>query len=181
VRKASNKTVFVFCVWLSSIVGGWATSNYEYGPDEYDTIVNGVSPDGKYAIATHGSGDNYRYPGFNADLMNNVTGKRIGPLEEIADNLDTGSNAFAAKWSADSISVYVVYRISRHEPLQAVTYRIAKGRAYPQTQTHIDATPNKSSTGSSTIRDIPQLQNLRYSQTERDRRKPLKAPVVSKF
>jgi len=34
-----------------------ATANYEYGPDEYDTIANGISPDGKYAITAHGGGE----------------------------------------------------------------------------------------------------------------------------
>ncbi|HMF80891.1 MAG TPA: hypothetical protein VK562_05760 [Candidatus Acidoferrum sp.] len=32
-----------------------ATSNYEYGPDEYVTIANGISPDGRYAITAHGA------------------------------------------------------------------------------------------------------------------------------
>jgi len=139
VKKIST----VLCVWLFSIIGGWATSNHEYGSDEYDTVVNGLSPDGKYAIATHGSGDNYGYTDFRVYLMNNVTGKKIGPLEEIADNLDTGSDAFAAKWSTDSSFVYVVYRISRQEPLQAVTYRISRGRAYPSTSWHVDASPEQ--------------------------------------
>jgi hypothetical protein len=141
--KAPKKILTLLGAWLLSAVGGWATSNYEYGADEYDTIVNGISPDGKYAIATHGSSDNYGYTGFLVYLMNNVTGKKIGPLEEIADNLDTGSDAFAAKWSKDSSSVYIVYRISRHEPLQAVTYRIEHGRAYPKTTWHVDANPEQ--------------------------------------
>jgi hypothetical protein len=116
-----------------------ATSNHEYYPDEYDTIVNGISPDGRYAITSHGSSDNYGYSGFHIYLTNNVTGKKIGPLEEISENLDTGADAFAAKWSADSKSVYIVYRISRHEPLQVASYRIDHDRAFPLTRNHVDA------------------------------------------
>jgi len=116
------------------------TSNHEYYADEYDSVVNGISPDGKYAITSHGSSDNYGYTGFHIYLTNNITGKRIGPLEEVSDNLDTGSDAFAAKWSADSKFVCVVYRISRHEPLQAVSYRIGHDGAFPLTKSHVNAT-----------------------------------------
>jgi hypothetical protein len=31
-----------------------ATSNYEYGPDEYVTVANGISPDERHAITAHG-------------------------------------------------------------------------------------------------------------------------------
>ena len=34
----------------------FATANYEYGPDEYVTIVKGLSPDGGIAITAHGEG-----------------------------------------------------------------------------------------------------------------------------
>ncbi len=34
-----------------------ATSNHEYGPDEYVTVRNGLSPDGKFTITTHGEGE----------------------------------------------------------------------------------------------------------------------------
>jgi hypothetical protein len=57
-----------------------------------------------------------------------ASGKNIGPLEEVVDTLDTGANAIAAKWSSDSQQVTIVYRIDRHEPLKAVSYRIAAGR-----------------------------------------------------
>jgi hypothetical protein len=118
----------------------YATSNHEYYLDEYDTIANGISPDGKYAITSHGSSDNYGYTDFHIYLTDNVIGKKIGPLEEVSDNLDTGSDAFAAKWSADSRFVYIVYRISRHEPLQVASYRIEHNRAFPLTPMHVHAT-----------------------------------------
>jgi hypothetical protein len=58
-----------------------------------------------------------------------VTGKKIGPLEEITGNLDTGAGSLAAKWSKESDEVTIVFRISRHEPLRAYTYHIANRRA----------------------------------------------------
>ncbi len=131
--------------FLLSVILARATSNYIYGSDEYDTVIGGISPNGKYAIATHGSSANYGYDGFRVFLIDNLTGKKIGPLLEVSDNLDTGADAFGAKWSADSGSVFVVYRIDRHQPLQAVEYRIAHGRAYPATLTHVDADANQSS------------------------------------
>lgn len=105
-----------------------ATSNYEYKADEYVTIANGRSPNGQYAIAAHGQGD-LGYDNFHIYLMRG-NGKRIGPLEEIKETLDTGANAFCAKWSDNSQQVTVIYRVSRQEPLKAVTYRIGDGRAY---------------------------------------------------
>ena len=59
----------------------FATSNYEYQPGEFVTIVNGESPDGRYAIATHGEGD-LGYDHWHVYLMDAQSGKKIGPLEE---------------------------------------------------------------------------------------------------
>jgi hypothetical protein len=121
-----------FVLFLSAIVlpisFALATSNYEYGPDEYVTIASGISPDGKFAITAHGSGD-MGYDNFHLYLHDALTGKKIGPLEEVKETLDTGADAFAAKWSKDSQEVTIVYRVDRHEPLKAVSYRIAGRRA----------------------------------------------------
>jgi len=106
----------------------YATSNYNYKPGEYIVIVHGRSPDGRYAIAAHGDGE-YGYDNFHLYLMDAKTGKKIGPLEEIKDALDTGANAFYAKWSADSRQVSITYRVDRHIAVM-VRYRIADRRAY---------------------------------------------------
>ena len=103
-----------------------ATSNYEYGADEYVTVASGISPDRKYAITAHGSGY-LGYDNFHLYLTDAARGKNIGPLEEVVETLDTGANAIAAKWSMDSQQVTIVYRIDRHEPLKAVSYRISRG------------------------------------------------------
>jgi hypothetical protein len=110
------------------ITFAFATSNYEYGPDEYVTVANGISPDGQYAITAHGGGK-LGYDNFHLYLMDASTGKNFGPLEEIVETLDTRANAFSAKWSTDSTQVIIIYRVDRHAPLKAVTYRIAVRRA----------------------------------------------------
>jgi hypothetical protein len=113
---------------LLSAISLRATSNYEYGPDEYVTVSNGISPDGKFAITAHGGGE-LGYDNFHLYLTDANTGKKIGPLEEIKETLDTGADAFAAKWSKDSQQVIIVYRVDRHEPLKAILYRITGRRA----------------------------------------------------
>jgi hypothetical protein len=105
-----------------------ATSNYQYGPDEYVTIARGISPSRKYAITAHGEGE-LGYDNFHIFLMDAVSDKKIAPLEEIVDTLDTGAGAFCAKWSNDSQQVVIIYRVDRHAPLKAVSYDIKNGRA----------------------------------------------------
>jgi hypothetical protein len=130
-RCSSGKSAFLLlsiALILQATVA-LATSNHQYGADEYATITKGISPDGKYAITAHGGGE-YGYDHFHIYLTNAITGKKIGPLEEIVQTLDTGADAFCAKWSDDSRQTVIVYRISRHEPLKAVFYHFAKGRAF---------------------------------------------------
>jgi hypothetical protein len=124
----SPKFFVLFSALLLPITAALATSNYEYGPDEHVTVSNGISPDGKFAITAHGEGEDGD-DNFHIYLTDAITGKKIGPLEEIKDTLDTGADAFAAKWSSDSREVTIVYRVDRHEPLKAVSYRIAGRRA----------------------------------------------------
>ncbi len=114
------------CAWIAP--AALATSNYQYGPDEYVTIANGLSPDGALAITTHGQGED-GYTNFHVYLTNAVTGKKIGPLEEIVDSLDTGADAFCARWIREAGNVIIVYRVDRHAPLKGVTYHLADGRA----------------------------------------------------
>ena len=118
----------------SQITSWTLTSVYHYGSDEYVTIVSGLSPDGKYAITAHGEGDN-GYDHFHIYLTDAVSGKKIGPLEEIVDALDTGADAFCAKWSNDSKTVTIIYRVdqlNRYLPLRAVSYRISERAAHRQ-------------------------------------------------
>jgi len=118
----------IFAIMGIAITSTFATSNHEYGPNEYAVIEGGLSPDHKYSIAAHGGGE-LGYDHFHIYLMNAASGKKIGPLEEIKDTLDTGADAFYAKWSANSTEVAIRYRIDRREALE-VRYRIGNGRAF---------------------------------------------------
>jgi hypothetical protein len=127
-----KRLLFTICAILISATAALAlTSVYHYGPDEYVTIVSGLSPDGKYAITAHGEGDN-GYDHFHIYLTDAVSGKKIGPLEEIVDALDTAAAAFCAKWE-DSKTVTIIYRfdqLNRYLPLRAVSYRIGERGAH---------------------------------------------------
>jgi hypothetical protein len=125
----ASRIALVVSALMLSATFALATSNYEYGPDEYVTVANGISPDGQYAITAHGGGK-LGYDNFYLYLMDASTGKNFGPLEEIVETLDTRANAFSAKWSTDSKQVIIIYRVDRHAPLKAVTYRIADRRAH---------------------------------------------------
>src|ERR1700675_2328790 len=114
-------SILLFFVGFAASV--FATSNYEYQPGEYVTITDGVSPDGRYAIATHGEGD-LGYDNWHVYLMDAQSGKKIGPLEEITDPLDTAAEAYEAKWSSDSGKVAITYRADRHVAV-TIVYRIA--------------------------------------------------------
>jgi hypothetical protein len=113
---------------LLPIISVQATWNYQYGPDEYVTVANGISPDGKIAITAHGNGD-LGDENFHLYLTDAVTGKKIGPLEEITEFLDTAGPAFLAQWSTGGQEVTIVWRVDRHEPLKALSYRITGRRA----------------------------------------------------
>lgn len=119
----------IVCILALIPFGALATSNHNYGAAEYVTVARGISPDRKYAITAHGEGD-LGYDHFHIFLTNAQTGRKIGPLEEIVNTLDTGAGAFCAKWSEDSQHVVIVYRIDRHLPLKSVSYHIGKGRAF---------------------------------------------------
>ena len=121
--------LFLFVsILLLPVISVLATWNYEYGPDEYVTVANGILPDGKIAITAHGSGE-LGDENFHLYLTDAGTGKKIGPLEEITEFLDTDANKFAAQWSSDGHEVTIVWRVDRHEPLKAISYRITGRRA----------------------------------------------------
>ena len=125
---ATPRFLLIISILLLSIISVRATWNYEYGPDEYVTIANGISPDGKIAITAHGTGD-LGDENFHLYLTDVSTGKKIGALEEITEYLDTAGPAFGAQWSNDGQQVTIVWRVDRHEPLKAISYRINGRRA----------------------------------------------------
>lgn len=119
--------LLLFTVSLFLPPGARATSNYEYKPDEYVVISDGRSPDGKYSVAAHGEGE-LGDENFHLYLMNAEAGKKIAALAEVTDTLDTGAEAFYAKWSDDSREVSIRYRVDRREA-RMVRYRIENGQA----------------------------------------------------
>jgi regulation of enolase protein 1 (concanavalin A-like superfamily) len=129
-------------VWVRVLAStdAFATSNYDYGADEYVAINNGISPNRQLAITAHGEGD-LGYRNFHLFLFDAITGRKIGPLEEIVGTLDTGATAFAARWAKDSSEVQIIYRVDRHVPQKVMAYRLAKGRAIPVTKEPIDVKP----------------------------------------
>ena len=127
-----DRLILCICAIFISVTAVLATSNYHYGQNEYVTIASGISPDGKYAITAHGEGEE-GYDHFHIFLTDAVSGKKIGPLTEIVETLDTGADAFCAKWSNDSKTVTIVYRVDRLDrnlPLRAVSYRISERGAH---------------------------------------------------
>jgi hypothetical protein len=123
-----SSAFFVFCLFFAFAVSASATSNYEYRANEYVTVSDGESPDGRYTIATHGEGE-LGYDNWHVYLMDARTRKKIGPLEEIHDPLDTAASAYEAKWSPDSGKVAITYRADRHNDV-TIVYRIDNRRAY---------------------------------------------------
>ena len=118
----------IFLLLVVSATSALATANYTYKPDEYVTVTDRTSPDCRYSIATHGDGD-LGYDNWHVYLMDALTGKKIGPLEEIKDPLDTAATAYYAEWAPDSSRVAITYRADRHIAV-TIVYRIANRRAY---------------------------------------------------
>lgn len=125
-----------FCATLSTVLSllvfapfAKATSDYFYKPNEYVTVKHGRSPDGVYAIAGHGPGENGSGD-FKIYLMDAKAGKKIGPLTEITDGSwqDTAPLAYHASWSADSRFVTISYRSDRHT-ISLIQYQIENRRA----------------------------------------------------
>jgi hypothetical protein len=127
---------------LLSVTSASATSNYNYKQCEYITITRGMSPDKKWAIKAHGEGED-GYDKFHLYLVDVGSDKVIGPLTEIFETLDTGAEAFVATWSEDSTRLMITYRVDRQAPLKAIVYKLAKGRAFPESKKPLDVTDKR--------------------------------------
>ena len=102
-----------------------ATATYDYKPGEFLVVEGGKSPDKKFSIV---SGEDKKEH-FGVFLMDAQTKKIIGPLEEVATDLDSAPDAYRAHWSPDSKHVAISSRSDRHM-LENVIYRIENRRAY---------------------------------------------------
>jgi hypothetical protein len=117
--------VSAFALVCAFAVKVFATATYDYKPGELVVIKGGKSPDKKFSIV---SGED-RKEHFGVFLMDAQTKKIIGPLEEVATDLDSAPDAYRAHWSPDSKHVAISSRSDRHM-LENVIYRIENRRAY---------------------------------------------------
>jgi len=92
----------------------WATSNYDYKPNEYAVIDGGNAPNKQLSLASHGSQE-LGY-GLHVYLMAEPAHKVIATLPGIDDSgiLDTAPSAYRAAWSPDCRHVAVHFRTERH-------------------------------------------------------------------
>jgi hypothetical protein len=112
-----------------SISPAYATSNHSYGKHEYAIVDGGLAPNKRFSVASHGEGD-YGYDNFYLYLMAEPRHNKLSRLDGVGPELlDTGPDAYEAKWSADSRHVVVYYRADRHHGVMRL-HRIENRRAY---------------------------------------------------
>lgn len=112
-----------------AIAPAHATSNYGYAKDEYVIIRDGLAPNKKISLASHGDGE-LGDADFHVWLMAEPAHRRLMALSDISsdNNLDTAPDAYHAFWSEDARHVAVAFRTSRHE-VELNLYGIEGGRA----------------------------------------------------
>jgi hypothetical protein len=136
-----TQSLCVVAITAALTSGAWATSNCEYKPGEYVPIHHGVSPNGRYAIAAHGSGY-LGYDHFQLYVVDAKTRQPLAGLKEPKDPfVDTGADAYYAQWSADSKEVSIIFRAERHLAVR-LRYRISDGHARRiEGRTHVYGLP----------------------------------------
>lgn len=105
-----------------------ATDEHTYTRDEYAIIQNGLAPNQRMSLASHGDGDGGR-DNFHVWLMAEPSHRRLGRLDDIgsSNNPDTGPHAHRAMWAPDSRHVGVNWRSNRHV-LELNLYAAENGR-----------------------------------------------------
>lgn len=93
-----------------------ATSEHNYGRNEYLVVQNGLAPNKQLSVAAHGEGEG-GHDAFRVWLMAEPAHRKIAALADISEdnNLDTDPSAYHAFWSKDSRHVGIGFRSSRHE------------------------------------------------------------------
>jgi hypothetical protein len=128
----SNRTLWaaVTAMLVLAVSPAGATSSHEYAKDEYAVISDGLAPNQRLSLASHGEGE-LGDGNFHVWLMAEPSHRRIMALANInsSNNLDTGPDAYYAQWSADSRRVAVSFRHQRHE-MQLNIYNIEGRRAH---------------------------------------------------
>lgn len=92
-----------------------ATDSHDYARNEYAIIRDGLAPDRKISLASHGEGEG-GVANFHVWLMAEPAHRKIAPLDDLGsdNNLDTGPGAYRAAWSKDSRRVAITFRSNRH-------------------------------------------------------------------
>jgi hypothetical protein len=121
-------SVLVAALVPFAVLPARATSEHDYARDEYAIIRDGLAPNKKVSLASHGDGDGGR-ENFHVWLMAEPAHRRIGALDDIGGRLDTGPDAYYAFWSADSRHVAVTFRSDRHV-VELNLYQIENRRAH---------------------------------------------------
>lgn len=107
-----------------------ATSEHQYGKNEYAVIRHGLAPNRELSLASHGAGE-LGDDDFHVWLMAEPAHRKVVALDDIAsdNNLDSDPDAYHAFWSKDSSRVAVAFRRSRHE-VQLNLYRVQGRRIH---------------------------------------------------
>jgi len=108
--------LIAFTVFLAfGLTQARATDEHTYDKNEFAVIRDGLAPNKRMSLASHGDGDGGNQ-NFHVWLMSEPAHRRIARLQDIGSRgiLDTGPNAYYAFWSADSRYVAVTYRSERH-------------------------------------------------------------------
>jgi hypothetical protein len=105
-----------------------ATDNHQYTKGEYAVIRDGLAPNKRLSLASHGEGE-FGDEDFHVWLMVEPEHRKLARLDDISsdNNLDTGPNAYRATWAPDSSHVAVNFRSNRHV-LELKLYRIENRR-----------------------------------------------------
>jgi len=125
----SARVAAIAGVLTCALVQAHATSEHTYEKNEYLVIQGGGAPNKLLSIASHGKGEGGR-DDFHLYLMAEPAHRTIAQLPGIGpgDVLDTGPDAYRARWAPDSRHVAVGFRSDRHIA-EVRLYRIGNARA----------------------------------------------------
>jgi hypothetical protein len=114
---------------LLALAPARATSEHDYAKGEYAIIRDGLAPNKRMSLASHGEGEGGA-ANFHVWLMAEPRHRKLVALDEIGsdNNLDSAPDAYHAFWSKNSRHVAVAFRSSRHE-IQLNLYRVGDRRA----------------------------------------------------
>jgi hypothetical protein len=135
-----------------------ATDEHQYARGEYAIIRDGLAPDKRTSLASHGDGDG-GYDNFHVWLMAEPAHRKLMALDDINARLDSGPNAYYAFWSKDSRRVAVTYRSDRHI-VELNLYQIEGRRAHPILGPSLfkDVTSRDSAPGDDMRRSVPEFE-----------------------